>query len=87
MHLKNDTSTCINYPDPSRYLQIITTYRPFLRRLFSLVGKLYGLKKSLNMTSRFSSVLERTTAKLTLLPADLEISLKRGMIVLALYKP
>jgi len=39
------------------------------------------------MTSRSSSILERTTAKLTLLPADLEISLKRGMIVLALYKP
>jgi len=39
------------------------------------------------MTSRFSSVLERTTAKLTLLLADLEISLKRGMIMLALCKP
>jgi len=39
------------------------------------------------MTSRFSSVLERTTAKLTLLPADLEISLKKRIIVLALYKP
>jgi len=39
------------------------------------------------MTSRSSSILERTTTKLTLLPADLEISLKRGMIVLALYKP
>jgi len=32
-------------------------------------------------------MLERTTAKLMLLPADLEISLKRGMIVLTLYKP
>jgi len=38
------------------------------------------------MTSRSSSVLERTMAELALLPADLEISLKRGMIVLALYK-
>jgi len=39
------------------------------------------------MTSRFSSVLERTMAKLMLLPTDLEIFLKKGMIVLALYKP
>jgi hypothetical protein len=84
---KNGTFTCTSYLDPSRSSQTTITCRLSLPRPYSLVDKPDGPRKLPNMTSRLFSDLGRIMVKLMPSLDDLEISLKRGMIALALYKP